>query len=117
MEIHTIYIHELGKNQREKRKKEYVYHPYHHICDDRTKEKEKEWRRRRISHILITSNIRELLKRYFYFIRMNNNYREFIHTLQIKTNEGSGIFHFRRKFFSSMTNFAEIIYDREVIRI
>jgi hypothetical protein len=33
-----------------KRKKEYVCHPYHHICDDRTKEKGKRMDKKNLSH-------------------------------------------------------------------
>jgi hypothetical protein len=41
-----------GKIHKEKRKKEYVCHPYHHICDDRTKEKGKRMdkKKKNLSH-------------------------------------------------------------------
>jgi hypothetical protein len=41
-----------GKIHKEKRKKEYACHPYHHICDDRTKEKGKRMdkKKKNLSH-------------------------------------------------------------------
>jgi len=41
-----------GKIHKEKRKKEYVCHPYNHICDDRTKEKGKRMdkKKKNLSH-------------------------------------------------------------------